>query len=51
MFTRHNSRSRHRGASADPRPLIRRALLDIPAIKSSILESNSLRIGEVFALL
>ena len=43
--------SRHRGAAADPGPVIRRALLDIRALKSSILERNSLRIGEVFALL
>jgi hypothetical protein len=43
--------SRQRGAAADPDPLIRRALLDIRAFKSSILERNSLRIGEVFALL
>jgi hypothetical protein len=48
---RHNLHSRHRGAVADPGPLIRRALLDIPAVNSSILETNSLRIGEVFALL
>jgi hypothetical protein len=40
--------SRHRGAAAGPGPLIRRALLEV---KSSILERNSLRIGEVFALL
>ena len=31
-------------------PLIRRALLDIRAVKSSILERNVLRIGDVFAL-
>jgi hypothetical protein len=43
-------RSRHRGAAADPGPLIRRALLDIRAVKSSILERNVLRIGDVFAL-
>jgi hypothetical protein len=42
--------ARHRGAAADPGPLIRRALLDIRAVKSSILERNVLRIGEVFAL-
>ena len=41
----------HRFAAADPGPVIRRALLDIWAVKSSILERNSLRIGEVFALL
>jgi hypothetical protein len=40
---RHNLHSRHRGAVADPGPLIRR--------KSSILERNSLRTGEVLALL
>jgi hypothetical protein len=44
-------RSRHRFAAADPGPLIRRAFPDSRAIKSSILERNSLRIGEVFALL
>jgi hypothetical protein len=43
--------SRHRGAAADPGPLIRRGLLEIGAVKSSILERNSFRIGEVFALL
>jgi len=43
--------SRYRFAAADPGPLIRRALLDICAVKSSILERSSLRIGEVFALL
>jgi hypothetical protein len=48
---RRSLHSRHRGAAADPGPLIRRALLDIRAVKSSILERNSLRIGEVFALL
>ena len=47
----HSLHSRHRGAAADPGPLIRRALLDIRTVKSSILERNSLRIGEVFALL
>jgi hypothetical protein len=41
---------RHRGAAADPGPLIRRALLEIRAVKSSILERNVLRIGDVFAL-
>ncbi len=46
----HNLHSRHRGAAADPGPLIRRALLDIRAVKSSILERNVLRIGDVFAL-
>jgi len=46
-----NLHSRHGGAAADPGPLIRRTLLDIRALKSSILERNSLRIGEVFALL
>jgi hypothetical protein len=40
----------HRGASADPGTLIRRPLLDIRAVKSSILERNVLRIGDVFAL-
>jgi hypothetical protein len=43
--------SRYRFAAADPGPLFRRALLDICAVKSSILERSSLRIGEVFALL
>ena len=43
--------SRHRGAAADPGPLIRRASLDIRSVNSSILERNSLRIGEVFELL
>jgi hypothetical protein len=42
--------SRHRAAAADRGPLIRRALLDIRAVKSSILERNVLRIGDVFAL-
>jgi hypothetical protein len=46
----HNLHSRHRGAAADPGPLIWRALLDIRAVKSSILERNVLRIGDVFAL-
>jgi hypothetical protein len=32
--------SRHRGAAADPGPLIRRALLDIRAVKSSISSSD-----------
>ena len=41
----------HRFAAADPDPVIRRALLDVRAVNSSILERNSLRIGEVFALL
>jgi hypothetical protein len=31
-------------------PLIQRALLGIRAVKSSILERNVLRIGDVFAL-
>ena len=48
---RHNLHSRHRGAAADPGPLIGRASLDIRSVKSSILERNSLRIGEVFELL
>jgi hypothetical protein len=43
--------SRYRFAAADPGPLIRRALLDVRAVNSSILERNSLRTGEVFALL
>jgi hypothetical protein len=43
--------SRYRFAAADPGPLVRSALLDICAVKSSILERSSLRIGEVFALL
>jgi hypothetical protein len=42
--------SRHRGAAADPGPLVRRAVLDIRAVKSSILERNVLRIEDVFAL-
>ena len=42
---------RHRFGAADPGPVIRRALLDIWEVKSSILERSSLRIGEVFALL
>jgi hypothetical protein len=42
--------SRHRAAAADRVPLIRRALLDIRAVKSSILERNVVRIGDVFAL-
>jgi hypothetical protein len=46
----HNLRSRHRGAAADPGPLVRRAVLDIRAVKSSSLERNVLRIGDVFAL-
>jgi hypothetical protein len=48
---RHGLHVRHRFGAADPGPVIRRALLDIWAIKSSILERRSLRIGEVFALL
>ena|SRR2546426_4305552 len=47
----HSLHSRHRGVAADPCPLIRRALLEIRAVKSSILERNSLRMGEVFSLL
>jgi hypothetical protein len=43
--------SRHRGAAADPGPLIGRTSLDIRSVNSSILERNSLRIGEVFELL
>ena len=43
--------SRHRGAAADPGPFIGRASLDIRSVNSSILERNSLRIGEVFELL
>jgi hypothetical protein len=43
--------SRHRFAAADPGLLIRRAFPGFRAVKSSILERNSLRIGEVFALL
>jgi hypothetical protein len=43
--------SRHRGAAADSGPVLQGALLDIRMVKSSILERNSLRIGEVFALL
>jgi hypothetical protein len=46
----HSLPSRHRGATADLGPLIRRALLDIRGVKSSILERNVLRIGDVFAL-
>ena len=48
---RHSLHVRHRFGAADPGPVIRRALLDIWAVKSSILERSSLRIGEVFALL
>jgi hypothetical protein len=48
---RHSLHVRHRFGAADPGPVIRRALLDIWAVKSSILERRSLRIGEVFALL
>ena len=40
-----------RFAAADPSPVIRRSLLDVRAVNSSILERRSLRIGEVFALL
>jgi hypothetical protein len=36
--------------AADAGPLIRRALLDIRVVKSSILERKVLRIGDVFAL-
>ena len=43
-------RSRHRGAAADPGPLVRSALLDVRAVRSSILERNVRRIGDVFAL-
>jgi hypothetical protein len=46
----HSLHCRHRGAAADPGPLIRRPLLEIRAVKSSILERNVLRIGDVFAL-
>ena len=42
--------SRHRGVAADSGPLIRRALLDTRVVRSSILERNILRIGDVFAL-
>jgi hypothetical protein len=48
---RHSLHVQHRFGAADPGPVIRRALLDIWAVKSSILERRSLRIGEVFALL
>src|SRR5882724_10734214 len=48
---RHSLHVRHRFGAADPGPVIRRALLEIWAVKSSILERSSLRIGEVFALL
>jgi RNA-directed DNA polymerase len=48
---RHSLHVRHRFGATDPGPVIRRALLDIWAVKSSILERSSLRIGEVFALL
>ena len=41
---------RHSGAAADPGPLIPRTLLEIRAIKSSILERNIFRIGDVFDL-
>src|SRR5271163_2248347 len=47
----HSLHSHHRGAAADPGPLIRRASLEILSVNSSILERNSLRIGEVFELL
>jgi hypothetical protein len=47
----HSLHSRHRGAAADPSRLIRRASVDIRSVNSSILERNSLRIGEVFELL
>jgi hypothetical protein len=43
--------SRHCGVAADPNPLTPRDLLGNAVVKSSILERNSLRIGEVFALL
>ena len=42
--------SRHRGAAADPGPLIGRTLLDMPVVKSSILERKVLRIGDLLAL-
>jgi len=45
-----SSQFNHRGAAADPGPLIRRALLDIRPVRSSILERNVRRIGDVFAL-
>ena len=41
---RHSRHVRHRFGAADPGPVIRRALLDIWAVKSSILERRSLRI-------
>ena len=41
---------RHRGAAADPGLVIRRDLLKIRGVKSSILARNVLRIGDVFAL-
>ena len=41
---------RYRAAAAGAGPLIRGALLDTRVIKSSILERNILRIGDVFAL-
>jgi hypothetical protein len=43
--------SRYRFAAADPGPVVRRALLDVWALKSSTLERNSFRIGDLFALL
>ena len=46
----HSLHSRHRRAAADPGPLIRRASLGFRMVKSSILERNVLRIGDVFAL-
>ena len=47
----HSVHSRHRGATAVRGPLIGRASLDVRSVNSSILERNSLRIGEVFDLL
>lgn len=46
----HSLHSRHRGVATDPGPLIGRALSE-RVVKSSILERNSLRIGDLFALL
>jgi hypothetical protein len=37
----------HGGATADPGRLLRRTLLDVGAVKSSILERKSFRIGDV----
>src|SRR5260370_30110335 len=46
----HSLHSRHRGAATDPGPLIGRGLSE-RVVKSSILERNSLRIGDLFSFL